>query len=179
MRFVGAVRRELGVPTVFNVLGPLSHPGQPKRQVVGVADASLAPRMAEVLAASGSERSLVVTGTEAIDELSVTGPTDVHEVRDGAVTTWTVSPGDLGIDVASDDDLAGGDAAFNADVARRVFAGESGAVADMVALNAGAGLVAAGVADDLAAGLAAAREAVSSGAAAAKLAKLVEVTNAL
>lgn len=179
MRFVGPVRRELGVPTVFNVLGPLAHPGQPRRQVVGVADAALAPNMASVLLEAGSVRSLVVTGFDGIDEVSVTGTTDVHEVKDGGVTAWTLNPTDYGLSISTPDALVGGDAAHNARVVGEIFGGASGAVADMVSLNAGAGLVAAGVADDLGSGLQQATDALQSGAAAAKLQQLVDTTNAL
>lgn len=176
-RHVGPVRRELGVPTVFNVLGPLSHPGRLTRQVIGVADLALAPKMADVLAATGSKRSLVVTGFDAIDEFAVTGPSTVHDVHDGKVTTYEVDPTDVGVEIQSADALSGGDAAANAEIARRIFAGEPDPRRGMIALNAAAGLVAAGAAPTLAEGVVAAESVLDDGGAAAKVAALVEFTN--
>lgn len=175
-RHVGPVRVELGIPTVFNVLGPLSHPGRLTRQVIGVADATLAPRMADVMAATGSARSLIVTGHDAIDEFSVTGPSEVYDVEAGSISSYTVDPVSVGVSLARPEDLNGGDAAANAVIARRIFAGEPDPRRDMIVLNAAAGLVAGGIAADLSAGVAAANEALDSGAAEAKLAALVEFT---
>lgn len=176
-RHVGPVRVEVGIPTVFNVLGPLSHPGRPKRQVVGVADSKAAPKMADVLAATGSERSLVVTGHLEIDEFSVTGPSSVIDVANGQISSYEVDPAACGIEVVDPAVLAGGDAAANADIATRIFAGESDPRRGMIELNAAAGLVAAGVADTLSAGVQAASAAIDDGGAAAKVAALVEHTN--
>ena len=178
MRFAGPVRAQLGIPTGFNVLGPLSHPGRLTRQVVGVPDAEVGARMAQVLAATGSELALVVTGDGGLDELSTTGPNVLHQVVDGEISTISVKPGDVGIATAAPEDLHGGDAAANADIARRVFDGESGAHRDIVVLNAAAGLVVAGVAPDLVDGCERAAAAIDSGAAAAKLHDLIELTAA-
>jgi anthranilate phosphoribosyltransferase len=173
MRHAGPVRRELGVPTVFNVLGPLANPARVKRQVTGVADGSMAERMVQVLAANGAERALVVHGHDGLDELSTTSTSTVHELRDGEVRSYEVDPAAYGIAPASIDDLRGGDAARNAELARAVLGGEPGPHADIVALNAGAGLLAAGLADDLGAGIEQARAALTDGSAERALAELV------
>jgi anthranilate phosphoribosyltransferase len=172
MRHAGPVRAELGVPTVFNVLGPLSHPGRVTRQVIGVGDGRLLDLVAGALAARGSERALVVHGDGSLDELALTGPTEVREVRDGAVEAWTVRPEDVGLAAVAVDDLPGGDAVENAAIARRMLAGEGGPARDIVLLNAGAGLVVAGLADSLADGVALAAEAIDDGRAAEQLARV-------
>lgn len=179
MRFAGPVRAQLGIPTVFNILGPLSHPGRLTRQVVGVPDPDTGLRMAEVLGATGSEFAMVVTGDGGLDELSTTGPNTVHEVRDSEITTSTVSPTDLGLAKADMADIRGGDAEENARIAHRVFSGEPGAQRDIVVLNAGAGLVAAGVAADLLDGCERAGAAIDSGAARDRLEKLVAISQKL
>lgn len=176
-RHVGPVRVEVGIPTVFNVLGPLSHPGRPTRQVVGVADAAAAPKMADVLAATGSERSLVVTGHLEIDEFSVTGPSAVIDVSNGEISSYSVDPAACGVAIVEPAALAGGDAATNAQIATHIFAGEPDPRRGMIELNAAAGLVAAGIVDDLAAGVVAAAAAIDDGGAAAKVAALAAHTN--
>jgi len=173
LRHAGPVRVQLGVPTVFNTLGPLANPGRVKRQVVGVADRDLGARMADVLRETGSHAAWVVTGDGALDELTTSGPSTVHKLADGEITTETLDPQSLGLPKPSDGALDGGDAQVNAAIARRVFAGEPGAVRDIVALNAAAGLVVAGVASDIAVGLERATEAIDSGATAAKLDALI------
>src|SRR5688572_7646807 len=176
MRHAGPSRRDLGIPTAFNILGPLSNPGRVRRYLIGVADLRMAERMAGVLQAKGAERALIVHGGDGLDELTTTGPSTVVELDDGVVSTWEVQPADFGLRRVDREDLVGGDAAVNADLARRVLAGEPGPHRDIVSLNAGAGLLVAGLADDLAAGIEAAREAIDSGAAVAALAALVEVS---
>ncbi|MEQ1787110.1 MAG: anthranilate phosphoribosyltransferase [Acidimicrobiales bacterium] len=176
MRHAGPSRRDLGIPTAFNILGPLSNPGRVRRYLIGVADLRMAERMAGVLQAKGAERALIVHGGDGLDELTTTGPSAVVELRDGRVTSWEVHPEELGLRLVDREDLVGGDAAVNADLARRVLAGEPGPHRDIVSLNAGAGLVVAGLAPDLAAGIEAAREAIDSGGAVAALAALVEVS---
>jgi anthranilate phosphoribosyltransferase len=173
MRHVGPVRAELGIPTVFNILGPLSHPGRLTRQVIGAADWSIADRMIRLLRATGSERALVVHGDGGLDELSTTGPSRVLSLENGEITELTVDATELGLALATADDLAGGGAATNATIARRILDGEAGPKRDIVVLNAAAGLVAAGVADDLADGVIRAAAAIDDGRAAAKLAALV------
>jgi anthranilate phosphoribosyltransferase len=178
MRHAGPSRRDLGIPTAFNILGPLSNPGRVRRTLIGVADLRMADRMAAVLAARGSERALIVHGGDGLDELTTTGPSTVVELRDGDVTTWEVRPDELGLARADREDLVGGDANVNADLARRVLAGESGPHRDIVCLNAGAGLLVGGLVEDLGAGVAAARAAIDSGAAVGALHRMVEISQA-
>lgn len=177
MRFAGPVRTQLGIPTVFNVLGPLSNPARLDRQVVGVPDPVMGERMIRVLHATGSVRSMLVTGDGGLDELSTTGPNIVHHLEDGEIRTETLDPADLGLAVVPVGAIHGGDAAANAAIAQRLFDGETGPVRDIVSLNAAAGLVVAGLADSMADGLERAFAALDSGAAAERLSKLVTVSN--
>lgn len=177
MRHAGPPRRELGIPTAFNFLGPLANPAGVRRLMIGVADASMAERMVGVLAARGSEHVLVVHGDDGLDELTVSTTSQVIELRDGEVRDYSVDPKELGITPAPTEALVGGDPPTNADLARRVLAGDAGPHRDIVCLNAGAGLVVAGMADDLAHGLRAAQAAIDSGGAAAALDRLVVVSN--
>jgi anthranilate phosphoribosyltransferase len=167
MRHVAPVRLQLGIRTVFNVLGPLSNPAGVPYQAVGVADARLAPVMADALARLGRRHALVFRGDDGLDELTTTGPSQVWEVRDGQVTTWRLDPVDLGLPRVAPTDLQGGDVGTNVAIADAVLAGAPGPAADIVALNAAAGLYAADAVQDLAAGLARAREVLANGAAAA------------
>jgi len=184
LRHAGLVRRELGVATVFNFLGPLANPAQPAAQAVGVADVRVAELVAGVLARRGNQ-GLVVHGGDGLDELTTTCPSTVWVHRDGAVVRTTFDPLDVGIARAQPDDLVGGDPQHNADVVRAVLAGETGPVRDVVLLNAAAALVAhegpdaAGLTAQLAAQLEVAREAVDSGAAARTLDTWVEATRAV
>ena len=172
MRHVGPVRAELGIPTVFNILGPLSHPGKLTRQVIGASDWTLAHRMAETFRATGSVRTLIVHGEGGLDELTTTGPSRIVSLEAGEITEIEVDATDFGLARVTDDDLAGGDALANAEISRRVFAGEASPARDIVVLNAGAGLVAAGIADDLGAGVEAAAAAIDDGRVAAKVSAL-------
>lgn len=176
-RHVGPTRKELGVPTVFNFLGPVANPAGVGRQVLGVSDPAMAAKLIGVLQAQGAERALVVYGHDGLDELSTITTSTVLELRDGDVRTYDVDPAALGLTPATLDDIQGGDPARNADLARRVLDGEPGPRREFVLLNAAAGLVAAGVADDLAAGLEAATASVDDGRAAATLDHLVRVSN--
>ena len=177
MRHAGPVRAELGVPTVFNVLGPLSHPGRVRRQVLGVGDGALLDLLAETLATRGAAHSLVVHGADQLDELSLSGPTHVREVRDGAVVDrYDVDPADLGLQPVPSSEMPGGDAEENAAIARDVFAGEPGPARDIVLMNAGAGLYVADLAPSIAAGVEIARRAVDSGRAATTLEQLIAAT---
>ena len=175
-RHVGPTRRELGVPTVFNFLGPVANPARVRRQVLGVSDPAMAEKLVGVLLAQGAERALVVYGHDGLDELSTITTSTVVELRDGDVRSYDVDPSALGLKAAALDDIQGGDPALNADLARRVLDGEPGAKREFVLLNAAAGLVAAGVADDLAHGLEAATASVDEGRAAAVLDRLVAVS---
>jgi anthranilate phosphoribosyltransferase len=178
MRHAGPVRRELGVPTVFNFLGPLANPAGVRRQVLGVSDPRMAEAMLGVLAANGAERALVVSGDDGLDELTTTTTSTVHELRDGEVRTYVVDPRQLGIAFADPGALAGGDPQANAAIARNVLAGRPGAHRDIVVLNAAAGLVAGGAVDDLAAGVAAAASSLDEGRAAGVLDQLAATSQA-
>ena len=172
-RFAGPVRRDLGIPTAFNLLGPLTNPAQPGVAAIGCADLQRAPIIAGVLAARG-DSALVFRGENGLDELSTTAPSQVWQVADGEVTALRLDAADVGLPPATLEDLRGGDAAHNADVVRSMLAGTPGPIRDAVLLNAAAALVAAGVgAGDLVARIAAALElvsqAVDSGAAASTL----------
>ena len=178
MRHAAPVRAELGVPTLFNFLGPMANPARARHQVLGVSDPAMAEKMIRVLEARGSRRALVVYGHDGLDELTTTTTSTVLQFDHGGHRRYDVDPAALGLRPALPEDLRGADAATNADLARRVLDGEGGARLDVVLLNAAAGLVAAGTAADLAEGLTQAEAAVSSGAAAAALERLVEVSQA-
>jgi anthranilate phosphoribosyltransferase len=169
MRFAGPTRRELGVPTVFNFVGPLANPARVRRQMTGVSDPAMADRMIQVLAANGADRALVVYGHDGLDELTTTTTSTVHELRDGSIRTYEVVPAALGLTPATLDDLRGGDPATNAAIARDILGGATGPKADIVALNAAAGLLVGGVVDDFPSGVEAARVALREGKAAAVL----------
>jgi anthranilate phosphoribosyltransferase len=177
MRHAGPPRRELGIATAFNFLGPLANPAGVRRLMIGVADPSMSERMVGVLAARGSERVLVVHGDDGLDELTVSTTSAVVELRDGEVREYPVDPKELGITPAPTEALVGGDPATNAVLARRVLAGDAGPHRDIVCLNAAAGLVVAGLVDHLADGLQAAQAAIDGGGAAAALDRLVAVSN--
>jgi anthranilate phosphoribosyltransferase len=183
LRHAASARRELGVPTVFNFLGPLTNPARPGFQAVGVADARMAAVMAGVLAERGTS-ALVFRGDDGLDELTTATTSHVWVVSGGTVAEEVVDPGALGISPAPAEALRGGDAELNASVARSFLGGEGGPVRDAVLLNAAAALAAltpssGSLTDRLAAGLAAATEAVDSGAAAAVLDRWVSVSQAL
>ena len=165
MRFVGPVRQQLGLRTTFNLLGPLSNPAGTPYQAVGVADERLAAVMAEALAKLGRRHALVFRGDDGLDELTTTTTNHVWELRDGIVTEYVLDPADLGIPRATPADLQGGDVAENVVVADAVLEGQQGAAADVVVLNAAAGLFAADAVEDLASGVDLARETLRSGAA--------------
>ena len=177
MRHAAPSRQELGTRTVFNILGPLSNPAGARDGVFGVYAPELARTYAETLAGLGARRAFVVHGDGGLDELSPTGHNLVVEVRDGDVSEWELDPRSLGIYPADPASLRGGSAAENAAALRAVLAGERSGRRDAVLLNAGAALVAAGIADDLGEGLAIAAEAIDSGAAAARLDDLREFSH--
>jgi anthranilate phosphoribosyltransferase len=178
MRHAGPTRSELGVATVFNFLGPLANPARVRRQVVGVSDPSMADKMIGVLEANGAVHTLVVYGHDGLDELTTTTTSTVLHYDRLGQRRYEVDPAALGLRPARPEDLRGADAATNAGLARSVLDGEGGARLDVVLLNAAAGLVAAGTAADLTEGLAQAEASVTSGAAAAALERLVEVSQA-
>lgn len=178
MRHVAGPRRELGVRTVFNILGPLTNPAGAKAQVLGVADVSLVEKMARVLNLLETKHALVVHGDEGLDELSLSGSTVVAEVKDGKVETYTIKAGDLGLFTAPKAALAGGDANRNADLLRDVLQGVPGPRREAVILNAAAALVVGDKAKDLAEGVRLAGEVIDSGKASERLDALVTVSQA-
>jgi anthranilate phosphoribosyltransferase len=177
LRHAGPTRRAIGVATTFNFLGPLANPVGVRRQTIGVSDGAMAARVAGVLQARGAIRAWVFHGHDGLDELTTTGPSTVHEVRDGEVWTFTVDPAEmLRIERVEAAALRGGDTGANAEIARRVLDGERGPVHDVVALNAAAALVVADRAATLAEGFELARASLADGAAAAALDRLVKVS---
>ena len=201
MRFAGPVRKELGIPTVFNFLGPLANPARARFQVVGVSDPAMADKMLGVLAANGTRRAMVVHGDDGLDELSTTGPSTVHELirtpdarrsagggtdvladdlaGDGtvSVTVYRIDPADLGLARASLDDLRGGDATVNAEAIRRVVSGHTSPHRDIALLNAAAALVVIGQVPDLASGVELAGSLIDSGRAATVLDDFIRITD--
>ena len=178
MRHAAQARKDLGVRTAFNLLGPLTNPARPTRQVVGVPRPELTELIARTLLRLGAERAWVVHGADGLDELSTTGHTKVSEVRNGAVHTFYVHPADYGLPKATAGALAGGDAATNAAIIERVLAGTPGAARDVVLLNAGAALLVAGVEDTVRAGIARAAQVIDSGATRSTLDRLVLASRA-
>ena len=176
LRHAGPTRRELGVATVFNFLGPLANPARPRHQVVGVSDPAMADKMLGALSANGASRAMVVFGHDGLDELTTTTTSTLLETSDGEVRTVVVDPGEHGLAPASPDDLRGGDALANADLTRRVLDGNRGPHRDIVLLNAAAGLVVAGLAADLDDGLAVAERSVDDGRAGEVLERLVRTS---
>lgn len=176
MAHVMPVRKALAVRTIFNFLGPLTNPAGAKRQLLGVSDRRYQESIAEALVGLGTERALVVSGDDGIDEISITGPTRVIEVIDGRTAEGFISPGDFGLASAELGDVAGGTPEENAAATRAVLEGESGPRRDLVVLNAAAAILVGGKADDFEAGVMAAQEAIDSGSAAAVLARLVSFT---
>ena len=169
MKHVQTARRELRLRTVFNLLGPLTNPARATCQVVGVYSAELVEKLAEALSMLGLRRALVVHGSDGLDEITITGPTRIAEVRDGQVHTYDVTPEEFGLPRAALEDIAGGDAALNATLIREVLAGKKSARRDVVLLNAAAALVAAGRADHLRDAVPLAATAIDSGTAERKL----------
>jgi len=177
MRHAAQARRELGVRTAFNLLGPLTNPAGAARQLVGVPRPELTELVARSLSMLGAERAWVVHGADGLDEISTTGYTKVSECRGGAVNTFYIHPADVGLAKATADALRGGDAPQNASIARSILAGERGAARDIVLLNAAASLLVSGGVPSLAQGLTRAAEAIDSGRAAQVLDRLVAVSN--
>ncbi|HUP60238.1 MAG TPA: anthranilate phosphoribosyltransferase [Thermoanaerobaculia bacterium] len=177
MSAVAAVRRELGVRTIFNVLGPLTNPAFARRQVLGVYAERLTHTVARVLAALGAEHAMVVHSRDGLDEISVSAATHVCEVRDGDIREYDVTPEEIGVGRHAIEEMAGGDASTNAAIARAVLGGENGARHDVVVANAGAALYVAGLAPSIRDGVQLAKEAIASGRAAEKLQQLVAMSN--
>lgn len=178
MRFVAPVRKELGIRTIFNILGPLSNPASANMQLMGVYDESLVKPMAEVLMKLGVKSGMVVYGTDRLDEISISAPTVVCEIKDGALKEYEITPEQFGLAAATKEDMVGGDPEENAKITRAILAGEKGAKRDAVALNAGACIYIAGKAATLAEGVKMAQETIDSGKAAEKLEAFIRATNA-
>lgn len=178
MRYVGQARSEMGIRTVFNILGPLANPSRAKNMVVGVYSPALTEKVATAMSRLGVERAYVVSGEDNMDEITLAGATTVSEIRDGAVTTFTIIPEQFGMKRVSLEELRGGSGEENAKITRTILDGtERGAKRDIVLLNAGATLYVGGVAESMEAGVKLAAEAIDSGAAAQKLKELVRVSN--
>ena len=178
MKYVGSIRRELGVRTVFNILGPITNPARPAYQLLGVYDEYLVEPMAKVLSSLGVKRGLVVYGQDKLDEISVSAPTTVCEFDGGEYRTYTITPEDFGLTRAQKSDIVGGTPAENAQITLDILSGVKGPKRDIVLLNAGAGLYIAEKADSLAEGVKLAAELIDSGAALKKVDELRRASNA-
>jgi anthranilate phosphoribosyltransferase len=178
MRFVGAVRKEIGIPTIFNVLGPLANPAGATLQLLGVYKEELVEPLARVLANLGVKRGMVVYGQDCIDEISLSAPTTVCELKDGTFTSYTITPEQFGFNRCKKEELVGGDAAENAQIIRDILDGKQGAKRDAVLLNAGAAIHIAKPEVSIEEGIKLAAEAIDSGKAKAQLEGFVAATNA-
>ncbi|MCQ2510992.1 MAG: anthranilate phosphoribosyltransferase, partial [Lachnospiraceae bacterium] len=178
MKYVGAIRRELGFRTVFNILGPLTNPGSPKMQLLGVYDEYLVEPLAQVLISLGVERGMVVYGTEKLDEISMCAPTRICEFKDGWFKSYTIKPEDFGFERCTKDDLKGGTPAENAQITISILKGEEkGPKRNAVLMNAGASLYIGGKAETFKGGIELAAELIDSGKAYETLQKVIEVSN--
>jgi anthranilate phosphoribosyltransferase len=176
MKHVVPVRKELAVRTVFNFLGPLTNPAGATRQLIGVSDRHYQETIAEALVALGCERGLVVSGEDGLDELSISDETRIVEIKEGRTEEWFARPEDAGVEPGSIESIAGGSPEENAEVVRAVFSGKPGPALEVVALNAGAAILIGGGADELAAGVAKARETIANGEAIKVLDALVALS---
>ena len=179
MRYAGPPRREIGIRTVFNILGPLTNPAGARSQVLGVADGSLGEKMAMVLLRLGCQHALVVHGEDGLDEISITGPSQIWELKDGNIYNFAVTPEDLGLSRASASDVQGSSIEDNLAAMNRVLSGEKGPARDIVLLNSSAALAAGNAVDNLKQGIMAASESIDSGKAMAKLRALAELSQQL
>lgn len=178
MKYVGPVRKELGIRTIFNILGPLTNPASANMQVLGVYSEQLVEPMARALSNLGVRRGMVVYGKDKLDEISVSAPTAVCEFSDGEFKTYEISPVDFGLSLSNKSDIVGGTPDENAAITLAVLSGEKGAKRDAVLMNAGAGLYVAGKADSLEKGVKMAAELIDSGAAKAKLEEMIKASKA-
>ena len=177
MKYVGAIRRELGFRTVFNILGPLTNPSTPSMQLLGVYDEYLVEPLAQVLIELGVKRGMVVYGMDKLDEISLSSPTKICEIKDGWFKTYTIKPEDFGFERCTKDDLKGGTPAENAEITKNILKGEKGFKRNAVLMNAGAALYIGGKADSFADGITLAGELIDSGKALETLEKFIEVSN--
>jgi anthranilate phosphoribosyltransferase len=178
MRFVGPARREIGIRTIFNVLGPLTNPAGAQHQLVGVGHPAIAGKLAAVLGILGSEHAVLVHAEEGLDELGISGPSAVteYDARNGTTTTYKIDPREFGLEMATVDQLQGGGVEENIKITRGILSGEDGPRRAVTLLNAGAGIYAANAADSIAEGIETAKSAIDSGQALATLDALVEFT---
>ena len=177
MKYVGPIRKELGIRTVFNILGPLTNPGSPKMQLLGVYDGYLVQPLAQVLINLGVTRGMVVYGQDKLDEISLSAPTNVCEFKDGWMKNYVIKPEDFGFERCTKADLLGGLPEENAKITRAILSGEQGHKRNAVLMNAGAALYIGGKAESLADGIKLAAEIIDSGKALATLEKFIEVSN--
>ena len=177
MKYVGPIRKELGFRTVFNILGPLTNPASPTKQLLGVYDEYLVEPLARVLVSLGVKRGMVVYGTDKLDEISLSAPTRICEIKDGWYKTRTITPEDFGFETCSKEDLKGGTPAENAQIARDLLGGAKGHKRNAVLLNAGAALYIDGKAETMEEGVKLAAELIDSGKAMETLEKLIAVSN--
>ena len=177
MKYVGAIRKELGFRTVFNILGPLTNPGSPKIQLLGVYDEYLIEPLAQVLMNLGVRRGMVVYGKDKLDEISMSAPTSVCEFKDGWFKSYEIAPEDFGFERCTKADLVGGMPQENAAITREILSGQKGHKRNAVLMNAGAGLYLGGKAESMKDGVALAAELIDSGKAMATLEKFIEVSN--
>ena len=177
MKYVGAIRKELGFRTVFNILGPLTNPGTPSMQLLGVYDEYLVEPLAQVLISLGVKRGMVVYGQEKLDEISMSAPTTVCEIKDGWVKNYVITPEQFGLERCTKEDLTGGTPEENAAITRSVLGGEKGPRRNAVLMNAGASLYIGGKADSMKDGIALAAELIDSGKALETLEKLIKISN--
>ena len=177
MKYVGAIRRELGFRTVFNILGPLTNPSSPSMQLLGVYDEYLVEPLAQVLIELGVKRGMVVYGMDKLDEISLSSPTKICEIKDGWFKSYTVKPEDFGFERCTKDDLKGGTPAENAEITKSILKGEKCFKRNAVLMNAGAALYIGGKADSFADGITLAAEIIDSGKAMETLEKFIEVSN--
>ena len=177
MKYVGTIRKELGFRTVFNILGPLTNPGSPSMQLLGVYDGYLVEPLAQVLVDLGVKRGMVVYGMDKLDEISLSAPTKVCEIRDGWFKSSIITPEDFGFERCAKDDLKGGTPAENAAITRAILGGEKGHKRNAVLMNAGASLYIGGKADSMRDGIALAADIINSGKALVTLEKFIEVSN--
>ena len=177
MKYVGAIRRELGFRTVFNILGPLTNPSSPKMQLLGVYDAYLVEPLAQVLISLGVKRGMVVYGQDKLDEISMSAPTKICEIKDGWFKSFVIKPEDFGFERCTKDELKGGTPEENAKITRAILGGEKGPKRNAVLLNAGASLYIGGKAESFKDGVKLAAEIIDSGKALETLEKFIEVSN--
>ena len=178
MKYVGPIRKELGIRTIFNILGPLANPAGPVYQIMGAYDESLLPSMAKVLSNLGVKRGMVVYGQDRLDEISASAPTTVCEIDNGTFKNYVITPEEFGMERCTKEDLVGGTPQENAEITRAILNGEKGPKRNAVLLNAAAALYVAGKADSMADGVKLAEKVIGTGLAKAQLERFIKLSNA-